>query len=151
MRLVIVLAVLFGFAMPAAAGRSLTFRELVAFADQRQAFVAAMAPAISDRCMQQQWGGNPPPALRDWLTGLILSDLGNRAKVMRGEISKQKAALYRKQQFFALEQIQHTELEAIAFYAGFSLEHGFGPSLLRVFACQYSALAKALGDEQPEI
>ena len=98
--------------------------------------------------MQQKWGDDPPLVLRDWLTLLLLSDLKNRAKVMRGEMSRQAAGDQRKLLFLSLAQLQPHEFNAVAVYAGFTPDAGFGPALTDVFECQYTALAKALSENQ---
>jgi hypothetical protein len=150
MRFVIGLCVLLAFAVPAGAGGSGSFQDFMALAERRQAYVVAVAPGISTHCLQSQWGGNPPAALRDWFTLLLLSDLENRAKVMRGEMSRQSAVDERERVFLSLAGLPPHEFDAVAVYAGFTPEAGFGPALTDVFECQYKGLAKALGDVRSE-
>ena len=148
MRFVISLCVLLNVAVAAAAGGRVSFQDLVVLAEQRQAYVAAVAPGISNRCLQTQWGDNSPVVLRDWLTLLLLSDLENWAKVMRGEMSRQAAGGQRERVFLSLAQLQPHEFDAVAVYAGFTSDAGFGRALTDVLECQYRDLAKALGENQ---
>jgi hypothetical protein len=144
MRFVISLCVLLNVAVPAAAGGRVSFQDLVVLSEQRPAYVSAVALGISSRCLQSQWGNDPPKALRDWFTALLVSDLENRAKVTRGKMSQREAGDEREQLFLSLAQLKPHEFDAVAVYAGFTPEAGFGPALTDVFECQYKSLAKAL-------
>lgn len=151
MRFVIALCVLLAVAVPAEAGESRSFQDFVALAEQRQAYVDAIAPGISNRCMQQQWGDNPPVALRDWLMLLLLSDRKNRAMVMRGQMSRQAATDQRARVFLSLTQLQLRDFHAVAVCAGFTPDAGFGPALTDVFECQYRSLAKYLATNSKQM
>jgi hypothetical protein len=151
MRFVIALSVLLAVAVPAGAGGRGSFQDFVELTVRRQAYVGAIAPGISNRCMQQQWGDNPPAVLRDWFTLLLLSDLENRGKVMRKEMSPQAAADQRERVYLSLAQLKPSEFDAVAAYAGFTPDAGFGPTLTNVFECQYRNLAKALRENQQDM
>jgi hypothetical protein len=127
---------------------ALSLRELVLASDKRASYVSTVVPGIASRCMEREWGGQPPLALRDWLSNLMLSDLQNRARVLRGDLSKQEAEELREKLFLSLEELQPEIFETVATYARISPENGFGPPLLKVFDCQYRSLAKALGQKQ---
>lgn len=148
MRFLCILTVLILVAGQARAGRTMSFQDMVTIADGRQAYVEAVAPLITTRCMSREWGDNPPFQLRNWLIDLFVNDLRNRAKVQRGELSLQKAAQARGHLFNSLENLRPAEFELITAYARFTPERGFGPSLLSVLDCQYRNLGKSIAASQ---
>jgi hypothetical protein len=143
-----ILVTLVAGVVPVMAEGALSFRELVLVSDKRASYVSTVVPGIASHCMEQEWGNHPPLVLRDWLSNLMLSDLQNRARVLRGEISKQEAENVRENLFFSLEHLQPDVFATVATYARISPETGFGPPLFKVLDCQYRSLAKALGQEQ---
>ncbi len=146
-----VLSAVVANAVPVMAEDALSLRELVLVSDKRASYVSTVVPGIASRCMEREWGGHPPLALRDWISNLMLSDLQNRARVLRGELSKHEAEALREKLFLSLEELQPEIFETVATYARISPENGFGPPLLKVFDCQYRALAEALGQEQQSL
>ena len=126
------------------AADDMTFPKLVALAEQRQGFVAILAPSITKHCMRAAWGQLPPRVFRNWAETLLLDDLANRAKVQNGMMTRHEAVASRRALFLSLEMIEPEALKAIELYTSAKAGGQFGRDFTQVIDCQYKAMAVAL-------
>jgi len=148
LRLVTVVSVLGVSVLPAnsasTAAPKMNIRAIVELANKRSTYVAMLTPASANECLENMWGANPPPALLDWVATLMLTDLSNRAKVMRGELLKKEAEKQRQELYYSLEKLPPDHFNAVANYTDLTPAGSFGEDLVEVMDCQYREIAEAL-------